>query len=235
MICLWCRSCFRHFFKGWLHTFLSFLSETSKLQSVVYSKWKHFCLTLHCCWIHWEKMISWSRIWSICWHLHSQSCSHNWVAKHKNLLSSSRVITKPHTHFTSFIVSLISSWELGTIARNRSIFPRAFTGTLECPNIKNTIDCACLRSYVRQILAFSSYCKEKAAVSLGLVSNYWLFDWLIDCLTGGRTDWLTDCQTDCQTDGLTDWRTDCLTDWRTDGLSDGRTDGWTDGLTAITL
>ena len=41
---------------GWFHIFPFFLSETSKLQSAVYSEWKHFCLTLHCCWIHWEKL-----------------------------------------------------------------------------------------------------------------------------------------------------------------------------------
>ena len=51
--CLWYQSRFRHK-TGWLHTFLSFLLETSRLQSAVYSKWKHFCLTLQCCWIHWE-------------------------------------------------------------------------------------------------------------------------------------------------------------------------------------
>ena len=31
-----------------------FFSETSKLQSPA-SEWKQFWLTLHCCWIHWEK------------------------------------------------------------------------------------------------------------------------------------------------------------------------------------
>ena len=35
---------------SWLHSFLSFFPETSKLQSAVYSEWKHFCLTLHCYW-----------------------------------------------------------------------------------------------------------------------------------------------------------------------------------------
>ena len=47
---------------GWFHTLLSFLPETSKLQSAVTgnSEWKHFCPTLHCCWIHWEKnYLSW--------------------------------------------------------------------------------------------------------------------------------------------------------------------------------
>ena len=67
-----------------------FFPETSKLQSAVYSEWKLFWLTPHCCWIHWEKMISCSRTWSISWH----HCSHNRAAKHiKNLLSSSKVIT----------------------------------------------------------------------------------------------------------------------------------------------
>ena len=42
-----------------------FFHETSKLQSAVHSEWKQFWLTLHCCWIHWEKkMISRSRTWS---------------------------------------------------------------------------------------------------------------------------------------------------------------------------
>ena len=62
------------------------LSTWSKLKQVgftVSSKWKQFCLALHCCWIHWhKKMISWSRTWSISWHLHSRICSHNRTAKH---------------------------------------------------------------------------------------------------------------------------------------------------------
>ena len=46
-------------------------------------------------------MISWSRTWSISWHLHSritanrQNCPHNRAAKNTKILSSSRVITKP--------------------------------------------------------------------------------------------------------------------------------------------
>ena len=66
--------------------FISLLPETSRLQSAVYSEWKRFCLTLHCCWIHWEKKLSHGVRW-ISWHLHSsanrQNCSHiNRAAKH---------------------------------------------------------------------------------------------------------------------------------------------------------
>ena len=39
-----------------------FSPETSKLQSAVYSELKQFWLTLHSCWIQWEKKISWGRI-----------------------------------------------------------------------------------------------------------------------------------------------------------------------------
>jgi len=56
MICQWYRNRFRHKV-GWLHALVSFLLETSKLQSAVNSERKHFCLTLHCCWLHWEKNI----------------------------------------------------------------------------------------------------------------------------------------------------------------------------------
>ena len=96
---------------GRLHSFLSFLPKTSKLRSAGYSEWKQFCLTLHCCWPPFANR---------------QNCSHNWhnrTAKHIKISSSSRVITKPfmtfmntstnnyrHPYFTSFIVSLISSW-----------------------------------------------------------------------------------------------------------------------------
>ena len=61
------------------------------------------------------------------------------------------------------------------MARNRSIFPRAFTSTLECPDIKNTIDCACLQCYVRQILP-SRYYKEYDAASPGLASKNIIFN-----------------------------------------------------------
>ena len=54
-----------------------------------------------------------------------------------------------------------------TIARNRSIHRHP-----GMPGYKNTIDCACLQSYIRQILPSSRYYKEKAAASLGLASNY---------------------------------------------------------------
>ena len=36
-----------------------FFAETSRLQSAVYSEWKHFCLTLQCCWIL-KLRIKWS-------------------------------------------------------------------------------------------------------------------------------------------------------------------------------
>ena len=37
------------------------------------------------------------------------------------------------------------------------LFPGAFPGTPRCPDIKNTIDCVCLQSYIRQILPFSRF------------------------------------------------------------------------------
>ena len=53
----------------------------------------------------------------------------------------------------------------------RSILPCAFTGIPECLDIKNAIDCACLRSYIWKILTAFRYCKEKAHASLPLASK----------------------------------------------------------------
>ena len=81
---IWYQSPFRHIKASWLHTFLSFLLETSKLQSAVYSEWKQFCRTLHCCWIHWEKTVSWSRTWSISLHLHLRIGKIDHIIEHPN-------------------------------------------------------------------------------------------------------------------------------------------------------
>ena len=79
-----------------------------------------------------------------------------------NLLETSISRAINEVKFTSFIARVLEFQLSGTIARNRSIFLRAFTSNPECPDIKNTIDCACIQSYIRQILpnlvprAFSS-------------------------------------------------------------------------------
>ena len=73
-----------------------------------------------------------------------QNCSHNRTAKLKNLLSSSRVVTKPFMTFMNtstskllfHLVYRVLDFQLsGSIARNRSIFLCAFTSTTECPDI----------------------------------------------------------------------------------------------------
>ena len=94
-----------------------------------------------------KKIISWSRTWSISCHLHSlnwQNCSHKRTAKHIKISCLPR---------ESFLNHSWPSWILPRVIRdihisprlscpwflaepNRSIFPRAFTSTSECPDIK---------------------------------------------------------------------------------------------------
>ena len=116
-----------------------------------------------------KRMISWRRTWSISWHLPSRIGKIAHIVKPKHIKisclpqESSLNHSRPSWILPQAIrdIHLSCPWFLScAIARNRSIFPRAFLGTPECPDIKNTIDCACLQSYIRQILPSSRYYKE---------------------------------------------------------------------------
>ena len=147
---------------------LRFLPETSKLQSAVYSEWKQFCLiqSLMLNTLKQKKKDLMIDILAPPFANRQQNSQ-----THKNLVFS-RVITKAFVTFINtstskletsifhLVYRVLDFYLSGTIARNRSIFPRAFTSTPECPDIKSTIDCACLQSYIRQILPSFRYYKE---------------------------------------------------------------------------
>ena len=180
MICLWClwyRSRFRRN-AGWLHNFHKFFSRQFTPNGLSNFGW-HFTAAEYT-----EK----SRTRSISWQLHSRIGKIGQImlraAKHLKIYclprESSLNYSWPWWILPQVIRDIIISPRLsclfsGTIARNRSIFPRAFTSTPKCLDIKNTIDCACLQSYIRQILPSSCYYKEWDAASLGLASNNWHF------------------------------------------------------------
>ena len=170
-MCLWYRSRFRHTASS-LHSFAFFsLDQEAAVGSllrveVVLANTSLLLNTLR------KKMISWSRTWLIDILAPSfanrQNCSHNRAAKHIKISCLPRESSLNHL-WPSWIlpqairdIQLLCPWFVGELdyCSKSIIIPRAFTGTSECPDIKNTIDCACLQSYIPQILPSSRYYKE---------------------------------------------------------------------------
>ena len=168
-------------------TFSSLLPETSKLKSAAGSLLRmevilaNTSLLLNT--LSKKKMISWSRTW----HLHSWNSKIAHTREQPNTQNSCLPRESSLNH-------LWPSWKLPQVIRHispclscpwflaerdycsKSInISIAFIGSPECPRIKNTIDWACLQSYVRQVLHSSRYYKELAAASLGLTSKNNLF------------------------------------------------------------
>ena len=121
MICLCYRSRFRYR-AGWLHTFLSFLSDTSKLQSVVYSALLLNTLRNKKNGSHGVTLDRYLGTSKITWKdlaliANRQNCSHNRAAKHIKISCLPRESSQNQPW---------SWWILPQVIRDIHISPRPF-------------------------------------------------------------------------------------------------------------